>query len=184
MKSNKGSIVLLVCLIIFIVKSASAQALQAVITLNQSGQTVWNYTLINLEPANSNNWLTDFYLPLNAPITDVNTSSGWLIDTDNTTYIQWSNSEAYPYPNDIAPSNLMSGFSFTSIATGSPVQYILSSWDHGTDSAGPYANSTILSPDSTSAVPEPSTITTFSIGALSLLLFAVCRRSKRTGRSI
>ena len=34
------------------------------------------------------------------------------------------------------------------------------------------------------AVPEPSTITTFSIGVLSLLLFAVRRRSKRTGQSV
>ena len=34
------------------------------------------------------------------------------------------------------------------------------------------------------AVPEPSTITTFSVGALSLLLFAVRRRVKSTGRSI
>ena len=34
------------------------------------------------------------------------------------------------------------------------------------------------------AVPEPSTITTFSIGALSLLLFAVRRRLKSTARSV
>ena len=164
--------------------SANAQNLQAIVTTSTTDSGVWNYTLTNSEPISGSSWLTDFFLPINAPITNVQTAKGWEINTDYANYIQWSNTEPEPFPNDIAPSESVSGFSFTSVSTGTPVQFVLSSWDHPSDAAGPTLKGTILAPDASSAVPEPSTITTFSIGALSLLLFAVRRRLKSTARSV
>jgi len=113
---------LLLCMGLITPEGVSAQVLQATATLNQSGQTDWNYTLTNSEPAGSNNWLTDFYLPINAPVTDIQTANGWQIDTDNVSYIQWSNTEPEPFPNDIAPGLSVPGFSFTSVAIGRSVQ--------------------------------------------------------------
>ena len=164
------------------ITNASAQNLAATATLDQSGQTVWNYTLTNLEPAGSSNWLTDFYLPLNAPITDVQTSNGWQIDTDNTSYIQWYNTETFPYPNDVAPGLSASGFSFTSVATGSIVQYTLGSWDHTMDAVGSYAADNILTPDaSPAAVPESSA--SVSLGILLALGGVGVMARRRMGRT-
>lgn len=159
---------------------AGAQNLQATATTSVTSAGVWNYTFTDSEPMSSGNWLTDFYLPISAPITDVQTANGWTIDTDYTNYIQWSNTEPEPFPNDIAPGLSVSGFSFTSVTTGSQVQYTLASWDHGADAAGPNGTGTILTPYAPAPVPEVSTWQ--SMAALLLLggLLAVRRpRVKR-----
>jgi len=155
------------CLGVGFLTPLQAQDLQATATISVTSAGVWNYTFTNSEPMDSGNWLTDFYLPLNSPITDVHSANGWSIDTDYTNYIQWSNTEPEPFPNDIAPGHSVSGFSFTSVATGRQVQYTLASWDHSADTAGPNAQGMILIPYAPAPVPEVSTWQ--SLGALLLL---------------
>jgi len=169
MKKRSVTVLISLCLLFSGLNNVSAQSLAATATVYVSGQTVWDYTLTNLESATSNNWLTDFYLPINAPITDIQTSNGWQIDSDNSTFIHWSNIEALPYPDDIAPGSSAFGFSFNSVSTGSLVQYTLSSWDHGVDAAGPYTTGSVLAPSVPAAVPEASTGVIFVLGFLFLI---------------
>ena len=81
--------------------------------------------------------------------------------------------------NVIQPGQSLSGFGLTTPAA--PDLSIAFATDEQFNQDATIATLPTTTP---AAVPEPSTITTFSIGALSLLLFAVRRRSKRTGRSI
>ena len=81
--------------------------------------------------------------------------------------------------NVIQPGHSLSGFGLTTPAA--PDLSIAFATDEQFNQDAVTATLPTTTP---AAVPEPSTITTFSIGALSLLLFAVRRRSKRTGRSI
>ena len=150
------------------------------------GASVWTYTLLNDEPAPSNNFITNYLLAVDAPVTVLSSPAGWDYQTDNSSYVFWFNTDlALPYPHDIAPGSSLDGFSIGSTSvTSASQEYNISSWDHNQDAPGSVASGTVLAPSTPAAVPEPSTITTFSIGALSLLLFAVRRRVKSTGRSI
>ena len=150
------------------------------------GASVWTYTLLNDEPAPSNNFITNYFLAVDAPVTVLSSPTGWDYQTDNSSYVFWFNTDpALPYPHDIAPGSSLNGFSIGSKAvTSASLEYNISSWDHTLDVPGSVASGTVLAPSTPAAVPEPSTLTTFSIGALSLLLFAVRRRSKRTGQSV
>jgi hypothetical protein len=132
--------------------TAQSQVLHASVDIDVSGQ-LWNYTLRNLEPMGSDNWITSFFLPINSPVSDILAPANWTIDSDNISFILWSNPEAFPYPDDIAPGNSLSGFSFTSNSSGQKVNSILSSWDHNADNPGPALTLSTLSP---SSVPEPS----------------------------
>lgn len=147
--------------------SAFAQTLNATATLQVTPQGGWTYTLNNNEAVTNDNWLTSFYLPINAPVSNVVAPSNWIIDTDDATYILWSNQEAYPYPDDVAPETALSGFTFNSQAPGAEVSSVVSSWNHATDDTGPNVMLQILSPNSPPAVPEASTWQ--SLGALLLL---------------
>ena len=169
------------CLVGGFLTSAQAQNLQATATTSVTSAGVWNYTFTNSEPTSSGNYLTDFYLPISAPITNVQTANGWTVDTDYTNFIQWSNTEPEPFPNDIEPGLSVSGFSFTSVTTGTQVQYTLASWDHSADAAGPDAHGTILAPYAPAPVPEVSTWQ--SLGALLLLsgLLVVRRPHSKRG---
>ena len=148
--------------------------------------STWTYTLHNDETLGSPNYITSFSLSFNAPITVVSAPVGWDATTDNASYVFWFNTDqSLPYPNDVGPGNALSGFVIGSTTTISEtLGYSVLAWDHSQDAPGPSALGGILAPSTPAAVPEPSTVTTFSIGALSLLLFAVRRRVKSTGRSV
>ena len=158
---------------------AFGQSLRATATVTVSNQNVWNYTLTNAEPSTSSNWLTDFYLPIFAPVTAITAPNNWYVDTDGVSYIEWSNVEDYPYPDDIAPGLSASGFSFTSVATSTPFQYGIGSWDHVNDAAGPDAIGNVLVPYA-APVPEASTILSLGLGLGSLGLLAFRRRARKS----
>jgi len=153
--------------------------LNASVSLDLSGQPVWNYTLDNLESSGSDNWLTDFALSIAAPISNIQSPNGWFVDTDNLTYIRWANVEPFPYPNDIPPGGSISGFSFQSSATGNTqAEYTIASWNHSIDDAGPFTNGQILAPF-VATVPE-SGISTFLFGGVMLGFMSLWqRRHKR-----
>lgn len=134
-------------------KFSIGQTLQADVGLTRNGST-WIYTVSNLEQATSDNWVTSFYLPIYAQVSNVSAPNNWIVDTDGRHYILWSNQEAYPYPDDISPGSTLTGFSFQSTAPATTASSLVSSWDHGIDDIGPTVNLTILTP--LTPVPEPS----------------------------
>lgn len=157
------SLLICLCLASFLVQRSEGQTLQASVSLDLSNAPVWNYTLANLEPNGSPNWLTSFFLPIAAPVSNVLAPNNWTIDTDNATYILWSNNEPPPYPNDIPPGGTISGFQFESNGAGQLVLSTIAAWDHSLDAPGPSVDANVLSP-SIQAVPEP--------GSLALLISA------------
>lgn len=125
--------------------TGAAQSLQASAMLSQNG-AVWNYTLAN-QDANPGRSVNSFYLPLRSPIRNVVAPEGWTVDTDNRTFVLWSNSEASPYSHDIAPGASLSGFQFETAAPASSVSYELASWDHSLDASGPLASAAVQAPE-------------------------------------
>ena len=145
--------VLVFCIALFAcpISSSKAQTLHSFVDVSTSGN-VWSYTLYNLESSSSSSWITSFFLPINGPIRDVTAPADWTSDTDNISFVLWSNPDDFPYPHDIAPNGSLSGFSFTSDLSGKLVNVIVSSWDHDTDNPGANASLSVVSP---LAVPEP-----------------------------
>ena len=144
-----------------------AQNLNATTAVQVTPQGSWMYTLNNNEASTSDNWLTSFYLPINAPVSNVTSPINWTVDTDGASYVLWSDPESYPYPDDVAPGASLSGFSFISQSLGGNVLSTVSSWNHASDNAGPTVDLQVLSPGSAPSVPEASTWQ--SLGLLILL---------------
>jgi hypothetical protein len=131
--------------VLCLTRPGAAQSLQASVTLARSG-TFWNYTISNRESVSFGRSVNTFYLPLSAPIKNVGAPTGWVTDTDNQTFVLWSNNEGSPYSRDIAPGGSLSGFQFETMALGTAVSYDLASWDHASDRLGLIANGSVTTP--------------------------------------
>src|SRR5262249_28997305 len=123
--------------LLFGMQQANAQLL-AHAELNQSG-SVFSYTVFNDEPAGSPNFLSTFHLTVNAPITVTGIPIGWDFATDNSTYVDWFNTDStLPYPHDVAPGTSLGGFTVEStVDTTDTLDYTVTTWDHTADSSGP-----------------------------------------------
>lgn len=162
-----------------------AQRTQAQLTahaeVNQTG-AIFAYTLFNDELVGSPNFLSLFHLDVNAPITVTSTPTGWDFVTDNSTYVDWFNTDTQlPYPNDVAPGSSLSGFTIEStVSTSESLFYTVNSWDHGNDTPGPATQSLIGVPSVVAAadptIPEPSTLTLLGAGTVTLLGFVWRRK--------
>jgi hypothetical protein len=132
-------------LLLGFVHSSGAASLQASASLNRSG-TSWNYTVENQEPAGSGNGISSFYLRIAGPVSQVAAPPGWVFDTDNQTFILWSNVQSSPYSQDINPAASLSGFQFETPGSEANKAYELSSWDQGADARGPFGSGTVAAP--------------------------------------
>jgi hypothetical protein len=164
---------------------ANGQVLLSHATGTQNGSE-FSYAIFNDEPVGSPNFLTDFFLEVNAPITVTATPTGWTFDTDGFSFVNWFNTDpALPYPNDVAPGASLSDFAISSSVTGvQDAAYDVLSWDHTQDQQGPTAQGGVISPfGQATAVPEPSSISflgaiTVSVGGLILGAWRRTRRSQ------
>ena len=102
------------------------------------GNAVWNYTVINEEPAGSNQRVASFSLQVAAPVAVTGSPPGWRAETDNATYVLWvSDDFAPPYPTHVAPGQSLTGFQVTSPRPASEAgPYSLVAWNHAIDDAG------------------------------------------------
>lgn len=103
-----------------------------------TGNAVWNYTVVNDEPAGSRQHVASFSLQVAAPVTVTATPPGWRAETDNATYVLWvSDDFAPPYATHVAPGQSLSGFQLTCPRPSSEAgPYSLVAWDHAADDAG------------------------------------------------
>jgi hypothetical protein len=127
-----------------------------------AGPSVWSYTLLNNESADSSFFISSFILTVNAPVTVVATPAGWDFSTDNATFVFWFDTDpVLPYPDDVAPSSSLGGFSVSSTASFSELlSYGLSGWDHTLDQPGPTTDGTVLAPSESAptSIPEPNSL--------------------------
>jgi hypothetical protein len=85
------------------------------IEVTQAGSE-FTYTVFNDEPATSSLYVNAFHLTIGgAPFSVTSTPEGWDYFTDNSTYIDWYNTELeLPYPHDVAPDSSLGGFTILS----------------------------------------------------------------------
>lgn len=109
---------------------------------------IWSYSVFNDEGAGSALYIASFSLSIVAPASVMASPPGWQFDTDNSSYVGWFATDlALPYPGHIAPGASLSGFQIQSATTGSEATpYMLTSWRHDADSAGPIGIDVVLSP--------------------------------------
>lgn len=179
----KRALILTVCaLIILCGKVAQAQNLASHIDVSVNS-SIWTYTLINDEPANSPNYINSFSLAVDAPITVTNTPNGWDYQTDGSSYVLWFNTDiALPYPHDVAPATSLGGFEIGSPNAASIAQVVgLDSWDHFADAPGTTLTTTVLAPSSPNAVPEPSSMAVFILGLMGLAILMWNVHGRRFG---
>jgi len=100
--------------------------------------SIWNYTIVNDEPADSPQYLAGFSLSIATPVTIEATPPGWSVETDNLTYVYWfAADESLPYPNHVRPGDSLSGFQLhSSTSSSESTPYVLSSWRQDTNEAG------------------------------------------------
>ncbi len=106
--------------------------------LASTGNAVWNYTIVNDEPAGSRQHVASFSLQVAAPVTVTATPPGWRAETDNATYVLWvSDDFAPPYATHVAPGQSLAGFQLTCPRPASEAgPFSLVAWDHVADDAG------------------------------------------------
>jgi hypothetical protein len=182
-------LLMLFCLLSSLTAPCSGQTLMAKVTLDLSNPPVWSYTLQNLEDSTSGNWISGFFLPIFAPVTNVQAPDFWTVDTDFTTYVNWQNTESAPFPHDIPPGGTLSGFSFESVAGSEPVEYELFSYDHIRGDLGPNGFGPTLAPSNrVQGVPEPGIVVSLNVLAgatiLALQRLRQCRSHPRRNRQV
>ena len=151
-------------------RQLTADTLSAHVSVDTSTAGVWSYTVFNDEPTGSPNYVTAFNLNVDAPVTVTGIPAGWDVDTNNTTFVFWFNTDAVlPYPHDIAPGSSLGGFMISSPGSVSDVITATAvSWDHSLDQPGP--TSDLLSVLGPASVPEPSSSLLFVAGTLMWLI--------------
>jgi len=113
--------------------SPAITLLQADVSVVASGNT-WSYTLKNNEPSSSTQYVSCLSMDLSAPASVSATPSGWSVQTDNATYVQWFTTNA---ANQIAPGSSLSGFQLTSTASSSvATKAVINSWNQSSNAAG------------------------------------------------
>jgi hypothetical protein len=134
--------------------SHSAEAVQARVTLTQTG-TNFAYTVFNDEPAQSALLLSAFHVTANAPFNVVASPPGWTFRTDNFTYVDWLAMDSPPpFTNNIPPGSSLAGFVLQSQSPVSePLSYSLVSWDTSTNLGGPSIQGSIAAPSVTNLAP-------------------------------
>lgn len=98
----------------------------------------WNYALFNDEPPASAQFIAAFSLAVAAPVAVTGTPDGWMVETDNISYVLWHAADYVPpYPHQIAPGRTLAGFQLMSPRTRSEASAaVLTSWNHASDQAG------------------------------------------------
>jgi len=135
-----------------------ADSLSAYVQVSQPDSATWSYTLYNSEVTTSPNFIDEFDLAVDAPISYVAAPSGWDFVTDFATYVDWfSGDDSLPYPDDIPPGGSLGGFGLNAPgATGSLLAITVSSWDQTLDQPGLVFDGNISSP-TTAPTTGPST---------------------------
>lgn len=110
--------------------------------------SIWNYTIYNEEPVSSQQLLAGFSLTIAAPVTVTGTPPGWIVETDNSTYVGWiAADENLPYPNHVRPGGSLGGFQIQSATVRSEsTPYVLTSWRQDTDESGLVALDVVVTP--------------------------------------
>ena len=108
----------------------------------------WNYTVRNFELPSSTLYIATFSIDIATPVTVTSTPPGWDVETDNTSYVLWFSTDvSQPYPSHIAPGVSLGGFQLNSVKTSSEsTHYVITSWNHTTDSVGPVYHDMVLTP--------------------------------------
>jgi hypothetical protein len=99
---------------------------------------LWNYTIYNDEPKESQQFVAALSLTVAAPVEVSGVPAGWDVETDNLTYVLWyAADQNMPYPHHIPPGQSLSGFQILSSAVQSEsTPYVVTSWRHDTNQAG------------------------------------------------
>lgn len=162
-----GAAVLIAWLLLMVaIGRAPGQTLRANLSLDTPGDSLWSYTVTNLEPQGSPNWVTAVFLPVGAPIHDIKAPSTWSVDSDGLTYVLWQNIEPPPYADDLPPGESLSGFEFQSTVESQMVDFSIASWDHDVSQPGPEVSGLVLSPFAPATVPEPNEVLFMSAALL------------------
>ena len=153
----------------------SASVLAANITTDTSVAGVWTYTIFDNEAPGSTNYVDQFTIAINAPITVTAEPNGW---TDSIGMVNGMMSVTFSSngdSTDLAPGASLGGFSISSPGASSVLDNAdVNSWDHSTETPGP--NSAVIQVETPSdPVPEPWTGSTVG---LSLLVGSMWLRKK------
>ncbi len=97
----------------------------------------WSYTLDNDEPTASSRFINSVSLDMAAPFTVTGTPAGWVVQTDNFSYVFWyAADQQQPYPHHIPPGFSLGGFQIQSSRVNSEAKpFIVTSWNHQVDDA-------------------------------------------------
>ena len=146
----------------------------------------WAYTLTNNEPVGSPDFIYSFQVLLDAPTQVTGSAPGWAFQTDNQSFVTWTNTDAVlPYPHDVAPGASLGGFLLSSPGSGSdPSSGQAFAWDHVLDMQGPSSiEERVVAPGPEfSVVPEPSMLVPLVL-ALSLLMVRAYRQRRLPART-
>ncbi len=135
-----------VAVLLIVAFEARTFALQVYVDAVQA-ESKFIYTVFNNQPLLSPNHISIFHLAIDAPITVAMTPVGWSFETDNSTYVDWFNSDAaLPYPHDIAPQASLTFAIETPVTRAEILTYAVSTWDHVVDDAGPSFEDLVLAP--------------------------------------
>lgn len=99
----------------------------------------WNYTIFNDEPKDSQLYISAISLAIASSITVTGTPSGWNVDTDDLTYVNWYSEDiSKPYSSHIRPGNSLNGFQIKSAVTADSesTACFLISWKNIADEPG------------------------------------------------
>jgi len=175
----------LVCTLLFLVVVSvtlhplAASVLAANITTNTSVPDVWTYTVFNNQPAGSPDYVDQFSIAINAPITVTAEPSGWEYEIGLVNGVNSITFFSDSMSTDLAPGSSLGGFKISSNTSTSVLGTAdVNSWDHNANDPGP--NSVAFQVQTPSnPVPEPWTGSTVGL-ALLVGSFWLRKKSRRT----
>ena len=158
----------------------SASILAANITTDTSVPDVWTYTVINNQSAGSPDYVSEFDIAINGPVTVTAEPTGWTYQIgDLCQGVDCIKFESNGDSSDVAPGSSLGGFSISSPGSSSVLSNAVAySWNHTTEDAGP-ASGIIQVETPSDPVPEPWTGSTVGL-ALLVGSFWLRKKSRRT----